>query len=590
MGQFYGVTLSDIAMISSANESLQDPSRIGNGLRSLAVNFAGIKANAKEGTLEMNKSAKALKEIAGIDIFTDKSKTSVKDMMTLMDEIYNKWDGLTDVQQKGLSEALAGKTQAAVFQSLMSGWDRVRQFQQEYKDGFMVGSAEKENAAYLDSIAGKWNTLKENMKALLTNNVSVDFIKGALDGLNTLVEVIDKVISKLGTFGTGTALIGIISFIKSMSNFSKLDGLTGMAKVVSTIFTSLKGGTGVFSAISSGFTNMASGAGLATVATAGLQAVLSALGWGILIAGITLAIKAWNDYAHATENAIKASKEREQGYQSEVQGLNSQISSLSNLSSEYEKLANKTNKTMEETARYKEICREIAELAPELVTGYDINGDPILALSGNLDEYIKKLQEAKQEKMELVQYEQSLQAQTYMSDNKDTQKYKNALQDAIDRVSNKGKYEGANPYIVEGSAQDGLKAIEVAGKQYKAIIKQRRERNAELAELNAEYLEAEKSVTSEVLKNLREESTNYGKLSEQNKSAMTTFVNSLDLGDFETGQYLELARGLDILADKATSFSNYTKQQKEDIISTGDAFRDGVGSIEEYGNAVTAAF
>lgn len=122
----YGITLSDsIAMISSANESMQDPSRIGNGLRSLAINFAGIKTNAKEGTLEMNKSAKALKEIAGIDIFTDKSKTSVKDMMTLMDEIYDKWDGLTDVQQKGLSEGLAGKTQAAVFQSLMNGWDRV---------------------------------------------------------------------------------------------------------------------------------------------------------------------------------------------------------------------------------------------------------------------------------------------------------------------------------------------------------------------------------------------------------------------------------------------------------------------------------
>ena len=148
-------------MISSANESLQDPSRIGNGLRSLAVNFAGIKANAKEGTLELNKSAKTLKEVAGIDIFTDKSKTSVKDMMTLMDEINEKWDTLTDKEQKGLSEALAGKTQAAVFQSLMSGWDRVHQFQQEYKDGFMVGSAEKENAAYLDSIAGKWNTLKE---------------------------------------------------------------------------------------------------------------------------------------------------------------------------------------------------------------------------------------------------------------------------------------------------------------------------------------------------------------------------------------------------------------------------------------------
>ena len=128
----YGVTLSDsIAMITAANESMQDPSRIGNGLRSIAVNFAGIKANAKTGTLELNKSAKALKEIAGIDIFTDKSKTSVKDMTTLMEELYTKWGTLNEKEQLGLSEALAGKTQSAVFQSLMQNWDRVRQYQQE---------------------------------------------------------------------------------------------------------------------------------------------------------------------------------------------------------------------------------------------------------------------------------------------------------------------------------------------------------------------------------------------------------------------------------------------------------------------------
>ena len=32
----------------------------------------------------------------------------------------------------------------------------------------MVGSAEKENLAYLDSIQGKWNVLKESMKSLVT--------------------------------------------------------------------------------------------------------------------------------------------------------------------------------------------------------------------------------------------------------------------------------------------------------------------------------------------------------------------------------------------------------------------------------------
>ena len=82
----------------------------------------------------MNKTAKALKEVAGIDIFTDSSKTSVKDMMTLMDEINAKWDTLNETQQLGLSEAIAGKTQAAVFQSLMTGWERVNQFRKEYSE------------------------------------------------------------------------------------------------------------------------------------------------------------------------------------------------------------------------------------------------------------------------------------------------------------------------------------------------------------------------------------------------------------------------------------------------------------------------
>ena len=49
-----------------------------------------------------------LKEIAGIDIFTDSSKTSVKDMMTIMDELNGKWGDLTETQQLALSEGIAG--------------------------------------------------------------------------------------------------------------------------------------------------------------------------------------------------------------------------------------------------------------------------------------------------------------------------------------------------------------------------------------------------------------------------------------------------------------------------------------------------
>ena len=105
----YGVDLKDsVAMITGANESLQDPARIGNGLKSIAINLSGIKANAKTGNLELNKTAMALEKTAKIDIFTDSTKTQVKDIVSIMDEVKDKWASLTDVEQKGLSEAIAG--------------------------------------------------------------------------------------------------------------------------------------------------------------------------------------------------------------------------------------------------------------------------------------------------------------------------------------------------------------------------------------------------------------------------------------------------------------------------------------------------
>ena len=214
-----------MAMIAGANESLQDPERVGNGLKSIAINLAGLKTSTKDGSIELNKTALALKKIAGIDIFTDSSKTSVKDMVTIIDEVKGKWGELSETQQLALSEAVAGKTQSSVFNALMSGWDRVKQFQQEYKDGFTVGSAERENQIFLDSIAGKWNTLKENMKSLVTNNVSSSFVKDLLEGLNKVVLVVDKISTGLGKIGSVGAIAGIASFIKTMANFDDFKAL-----------------------------------------------------------------------------------------------------------------------------------------------------------------------------------------------------------------------------------------------------------------------------------------------------------------------------------------------------------------------------
>lgn len=192
----YGVSLADsIGLITAANEPLQDPKKVGNGLKSIAINFAGMAASAKDGSLGLNKTAKALKGIAGIDVYKDKTKGQLKSMVQLLDELHPKWGQLTDDQRAGLSEAIAGKHRANVFQALMSNYEQFKKIRSEFANGDDFNSAEIENAKYVDSIAGKINKLKETMTSIGTTLVSTDMTKGFLSGLIGLGEGIEKVIT-----------------------------------------------------------------------------------------------------------------------------------------------------------------------------------------------------------------------------------------------------------------------------------------------------------------------------------------------------------------------------------------------------------
>ena len=116
-------------------------------------------------------------------------------MVQLLDELHPKWGRLTDDQRAGLSEAIAGKHRANVFQALMSNYEQFKKIRSEFANGDDFNSAEIENAKYVDSIAGKINKLKETMTSIGTTLVSTDMTKGFLSGLIGLGEGIEKVIT-----------------------------------------------------------------------------------------------------------------------------------------------------------------------------------------------------------------------------------------------------------------------------------------------------------------------------------------------------------------------------------------------------------
>lgn len=141
----YGVSLGDtIGMMTAANEIMQDPSKVGNAMKTIGMRLSGVTYKMKDGKTVLNDTGKALKDIAGIDVFEDEQQTQVKDMVTILDELDKKYDGLSEKDQLALGEKISGKNNAATFQSLMSNWDKFKQIQGEFSKGDHFGSMEKE--------------------------------------------------------------------------------------------------------------------------------------------------------------------------------------------------------------------------------------------------------------------------------------------------------------------------------------------------------------------------------------------------------------------------------------------------------------
>ena len=254
----------------------------------------------------------------------------------------------------------------------MKNWNRVREFQEAYNKGWTIGSAQRDNEIYMDSLAGKWNTLKENMTKGLTSAGVREALKGVLDVANNVVLAVEKIGSALGGLGTAGALVGLMSFIKTMSNLDKAMTLGTVFSGIDNVLASIQGASGLSGALSSltaGFKNLGVGATASKVALGLFKGALVGLAFTAVIAGIKACVDAFDNYVNATEKAVEASKLKQDGIRDELQTLSSQKSGLQEIAKEYDTLSSKSKLTYQEASRFKELKQQIAQIAPDLVAG-----------------------------------------------------------------------------------------------------------------------------------------------------------------------------------------------------------------------------
>lgn len=205
-----------IAMIAAANEIVQDPAQVGNAMKTLSLRILGNKSaleelgeetdNVADSTSELNKK---IEETAGISIIDDNGE--LKSTYKILDELYEKWNDLSSLEQSDLTNTLAGKNRANVFAALMQNWDKAREAF-DVSANQSAGSAEKEMNKALNSIEAKINQLKATGQSISMDFLDSDSLKQALDIIIKLGSALDVVVQKVGALPT---LVGAVTAVFS---------------------------------------------------------------------------------------------------------------------------------------------------------------------------------------------------------------------------------------------------------------------------------------------------------------------------------------------------------------------------------------
>ena len=176
----------------------------------------------------------------GISLFTDANKTTYKSTYQLLKDISEIYDDLTDKQQAGLLEALAGKRQGQIVAATITNFEAAEEALRNMANS--AGSAEAELATYQESAEYLFNQFKETFTSIAQNAIKRDDLKNLIKAGTTILEIVDKIVSQIGLIPTIlTTAVGIISS-KKLTNgglfgigLNEKTGKTGMTFLGSQI-------------------------------------------------------------------------------------------------------------------------------------------------------------------------------------------------------------------------------------------------------------------------------------------------------------------------------------------------------------------
>lgn len=203
-----------IALGSAAQAIVQDSAVVGTALKSVSTRIRGLDEETEQLSENLVNIKGDVYDLTNQKVSIMIDNDTYKDIYTILDEISQVWDELTDKQHADLLSTLFGTRQTNVGAAILSNFDDARKAMNLFQES--SGNAMAEMDIIYDSLDYKMNRLKETGTGIAQNLFDRDEMKSIVDALTTVAEAIDFVTDKVGLFGTMGLGAGLFAGFKNI--------------------------------------------------------------------------------------------------------------------------------------------------------------------------------------------------------------------------------------------------------------------------------------------------------------------------------------------------------------------------------------
>lgn len=346
-----GVSLDELAsMITVVSDvSRRAPESIGESFKTMFARYQDILAGqVDEDGMGINNVGKALERV-GINIRD--AEGGFRDFSDVLDDLYPKWQELSEVEQANITKALAGVRQRESLLVLLENETKYRQALTETMNS--EGLAAERYSIYMEGLEAAQNKAKASWEGLWQTSINSDFVKYFYDFGASVMDVI----TSMG--GLQTILLIAIPALIAFK-----------ASTIAATITSF---------------NLSVAIKAITVALTANPLTI----WIALIALATAGAITWyNSLETATEKLTRLNKEISSS-EEKIAGLRDNAKSIRELSDRFTELSEQEKLTTDESQELLDVQNKLKELVPTLSGHFDDYGNFLLDDSNKMGELTK---------------------------------------------------------------------------------------------------------------------------------------------------------------------------------------------------------